>query len=183
MALSILLVAVAQATVVPRVTLEELVENSDLIVQAHCARSWAAWDENTRVIWTHAELLLTEGVKGPAGRSVVVSEPGGVVGEVGMTVEGVPHYRPGEEVVVFLYRAPNGLLRTRGLGQGKFTVVAGSATTERLVRTNSGGMALVSPPGAERSRGIKQEDLDRLKLDEFLGLVRSLASRQSRGGR
>jgi hypothetical protein len=155
-------------------SLEDLVDRSEFVLHARCLRSWSAWDEPKRVIWTHTELLLTEGLKGSVGARIVISEPGGVVGEVGMTVEGAPRYRSGEEVVVFLYRTPQGLLRTRGLSQGKFTV-----TGEERVRANASRMELASPSGGGRS-GTSLELVDGMRLPEFRNLVRGLALRSSR---
>jgi hypothetical protein len=158
-------------------SLEDLVERSEFVLHARCLRSWSAWDEQKRVIWTHTELLLAESLKGTAATTIVVSEPGGMVGDVGMTVEGAPRYRSGEEVVVFLYRTPQGLLRTRGLSQGKFTL-----TGEERVRANVSRRELVSPSGGG-PRGTLLEQVDGMGLPEFRNLVRSLALRLTREGR
>ena len=173
--LVLLLPVAVRATVVERLTLEELVDRSPIVTHARAVRTWAAWDPQTGAIWTHTELLVIEGLKGGAARSVIVSEPGGVVGEVGMAVEGVPRYRPGEEVVAFLYRTPLGLIRTRGLAQGKFTVVGDR------IRVNAHGAALIASGAA--SPGLRHEQLDRLPRDQFLGLVRGLLQRPAPGGR
>lgn len=175
---ALLAAGIGQATVVERVTLEELVERSTRIVQGRCVRTWAAWDSATRLIWTHSELQITDELKGSRTPAVVVSEPGGVLDGVGMAVEGVPHYRPGEEVVVFLYRTPLGQWRTRGLGQGKFTL-----TPDRRVKTTVSGAALVSPQGVARPRGLEQEQLDQMGVDEFLGRVRALVLQRPQGAR
>jgi hypothetical protein len=42
-----------------------------------------------------------------------------------MTVAGSVAYRPGDRVLVFLERMPNGYLRTTGWGQGKYTIDKG----------------------------------------------------------
>ncbi|MBI3665644.1 MAG: hypothetical protein HY236_05355 [Acidobacteria bacterium] len=163
-------------------SLEDLSDRSDLIVQARCVRTWAAWDAQKQIIWTHAELELQAGLKGAPSQRIVVSEPGGMVDGIGVLVEGVPHYQAGEEVVVFLYRTPGGLLRTRGLGQGKFTVFADRTTGALAVRNNAGRLGLVSPQGAE-PRGIQREELDGMGLEKFLGIVRGLVAARSEGVR
>ena len=121
------------ATVVVRLTLEELVERSEVVVHGRCLRTWAAWDAERRFIWTHNEIQVLDRWKGAAGAAVVVSELGGIVGDIGMAVDGVPQYQAGEEMVLFLSRTPNGYWRTRGLGQGKHEVQVDSRGGRRVL--------------------------------------------------
>jgi len=100
------------------------VGRSEAIVIGHVTRTWSAWDDQHRYIWTHAEIAVHEVAKGARGMNLVVSEPGGAVGGVGMRVAGAPTYTPGEQVMLFLERAPNGYLRSAGLGQGKLRISA-----------------------------------------------------------
>src|SRR5437867_10443567 len=116
----LLAAAPAGATMVERLSLEQLVERSERIVQGRCERTWSDWDAKHQSIWTHWEIQVTEPIKGGPVTKLVISEPGGIVGDVGMLVEGVPHYEPGEEIVLFLYKTPIGYWRSRGLGQGKY---------------------------------------------------------------
>jgi hypothetical protein len=93
---------------------------------------------------------------------VIVSEPGGVVDGVEMGIEGVSHPRTGEEVVLFLYRAPNGMWRMRGLGQGKLRVI------DDRVYPSLEGLSLIEPlkPVAGRAtdlRSMRGMPLVRLK--------------------
>jgi hypothetical protein len=169
----LLLAAAAPAAVVERATLETLTERSEVIAHARCVRTWSAWDDFTGVIWTHSELALYEGFKGRAGTVLRVSEPGGVVGGAGMAVEGVPRFEPGEEVVVFLYRTPLGLLRVRGAGQGKFTVLTNPSTNEKSVRTNVAGLTLVEA-ARPLGQGISPQGLNGLEFNRFRTLVRGL---------
>ena len=114
--------APAVATSVPGLTFEELTDRSQLIVAGRVTRSWSDWDSEHKIIWTHNELSVASSQKGVAGASVLVSEPGGVVGDRAMAIAGSVAYRPGDQVLVFLERMPNGYLRTTGWGQGKYLV-------------------------------------------------------------
>jgi len=117
--LPLLLCIVAQATTVPSVGLEDLVDQSETIVHGRVIRSWAAWDSAHKYIWTHHLIKVIDAVRGAGAAYVVASEPGGQVGGVGMMFAGVPVYQVGEETIVFLYRTPVGFLRATGYGQGK----------------------------------------------------------------
>ena len=62
---------------------------------------------------------------------------------MGQSIAGSVRYAPGEKVVVFLERVPNGYLRTTGWSQGKFTVDSsghvhggGALAGIELVQTN-----------------------------------------------
>ena len=110
------------ASTVPRLSLEEMVSRSELIVSGQVTRTWAAWDSRHQFIWTHSEVVVGDVTKGGRMEKVVVSEPGGVVDGVAMRIAGTPTYSPGEQVMLFLERMPNGLLRSAGWGQGKLLV-------------------------------------------------------------
>lgn len=117
---SLLLLSTAGATSVPSLSFEQLTDKSELVVTGQINRSWADWDAGHKYIWTHYELAVSSVLKGSPGATVVLSEPGGVVGLHGMSIAGTVVYNPGDQVLLFLERMPNGYLRTTGWGQGKY---------------------------------------------------------------
>jgi hypothetical protein len=120
--LAMLGVFACRATIVPRLSLEEMVARSETIVSGQVTRVWTAWDSPHRFIWTHTEILVSNVTKGNRSGKLVVSEPGGIVDGLGMQIAGTPGYAPGEQVMLFLERMPNGYLRTAGMGQGKLSL-------------------------------------------------------------
>ena len=169
----------AGATLVPPFSLEELVARSEVIVQGRCLRSWTDWDANHQFIWTHHEIEVSAPLKGTLARTVVVSEVGGRVGELQLLVEGMPTYRPSEELVLFLYRTPTGLWRARGLGQGKYTVRIDDSGTRR-VRADLHGAALLEPNGGP-ARVSALRRLEGTALEDFKSQIRDLVARQRKG--
>jgi hypothetical protein len=121
-ALSLLFALRLSATIIPSLTFEQMTDQSELVVQGQVTRSWSDWDSEHKYIWTHYEIAVAGTQKGRAAATVVVSEPGGAVGDKAMSIAGVVGYAPGEQVAVFLQRMPNEYLRTTGFGQGKFAV-------------------------------------------------------------
>ena len=111
-----------RATTLQRLSLEDAVAQAEWIVSGDVVRTWCGWDRGHRFIWTHTEIAVHDRWKGSTGATVTVSEPGGVVDGMGLSVPGMVRYAPGEQVVVFLYRTPIGLIRTVGLAQGKLLV-------------------------------------------------------------
>lgn len=120
--ITLLLVSKIGATSVPSLSFEDLTDRSELIVNGRIGRAWTDWDSQHKFIWTHYDLTVSGTQKGSPGVAIVLSEPGGEVGIQGMAVAGAVVYQPGERVLVFLERMPNGYLRTTGWSQGKFTV-------------------------------------------------------------
>ena len=169
----------ALATLTTRLSIEELAERSERIVQGRCIRTWSSWDAERQFIWTHSEILVSSALKGGRTAAVVVSEPGGAVDGVEMTVEGMPRYQPGEELVLFLYRTPVGLVRSRGLAQGRFQVASDPAGS-RIVRQNLQGAVVVDSSGAASFAGRRL--LDGMPLEAFLSTVRGILAGQG-GGR
>ena len=52
-----------RATLVPRMSLDEMVDLSACVVEAKVGRSWPAWDPAHQFIWTHYELEVRDWLK------------------------------------------------------------------------------------------------------------------------
>jgi hypothetical protein len=167
--------AALPAATAPHMPLETLVERSPRIVHGSVGRSWTAWDAERRFIWTHYEVHVSEALRGPSTR-LVLSEPGGTVDGMTMHVPGAPRYGVGEEVVVFAYPTGIGLWRTRGLGQGKYSV--SRRTGLPLVRAQGSGALPLVERGAARLRSVAAPAP--ASLDSLLDRVRGLLAEEAR---
>ncbi|HXJ43883.1 MAG TPA: hypothetical protein VNH18_31650 [Bryobacteraceae bacterium] len=116
------LAPLAQATTLQRLSFEELTDTSDAIVTGEVTRTWTAWDAGHHYIWTHYEVAVSSAQKGAPAKSVELAEPGGVAEGLGMSITGSVVYKVGDSVLVFLQKMPNGMSRTTGWSQGKYTV-------------------------------------------------------------
>jgi hypothetical protein len=172
--------AIATATMVPRLDLQQMVQSSESIVQARIVRHWSAWDPSHRFIWTHYEMEVQDRLKGGAA-TTVISEPGGLVDGTAMKVEGVPEHRDGEEEeVVFLHRTPVGYWRCYGLVQGKFTVDQTRSRPKR-VRANLTAVERVQPArgrGPRARTSTKLDDLNGITLADLKARIRREAALQ-----
>lgn len=174
-----MLVPPALATLVPQLTVEEMAAEAQFVVHGKVARKWSAWDVGGQMIWTHYQLQLDEALKGAPGSSLVVSEPGGVVGEQGISIAGTPEYDVGDEVVLLVWRTPIGYLRTSGWGQGKFHVSAAKGSSAKTVHASRRlpGVELFSRQAADSRRQTTFPDsLDGLSLEEFKGRLKVMLS-------
>lgn len=99
--------SLALATVVLSLSFEELTARAPLVVHATVHASNTDWDQEHAKIWTWTELVVKDTLKGERVSTVLVKQPGGMVGEVGQHVSGAATFAPGEEVVLFLEPAPD----------------------------------------------------------------------------
>jgi hypothetical protein len=172
------ILAAAYAAVVPRITAEELVAQSERIVHGQVVWSWVGWDSEHKYIWTHYEVAVAETLRGPHAATITVNEPGGSLDGVNMQTSGTLPFTVGEDAVLFLYRTPIGYWRTVGGPQGKYTVSA-----QGRVRTDSQGMAYAEPTGGARP-GASLAAFEGIPASDFLARVRRLvAAHPYRGGR
>ena len=64
------------------VTLDALVASSDMVVYGRVVGGQSFWDAATRTIWTTTQIAVFDVAKGRSGATVLVTEPGGVVGDI-----------------------------------------------------------------------------------------------------
>ena len=112
---------------------------------------------------------------GEVGRTVRITEPGGILGNVGHWIPGVPQFAADREAVVFLYGAPGNRLRVLGLGQGVYNVFRDPTTGDLLARPSLETREIVYEQGRSLARA-PGEILNTRKLGEFLFLIRRRAS-------
>ena len=160
-----------------------MIDDSEIVVHGQVWRTWTAWDNERQFIWTHYEILVADTLKGSTDGKVVISEPGGTVGELSMSIVGSPRFQVGEEVILLAYRTPIGYLRTCGWGQGTFSVQAGGTGSVKTVHTNRLGVELVEPlsEGGRATRVSRSQGkaLDGLALSEFKSRLRALIQARS----
>jgi hypothetical protein len=123
----LLAVSGSWATTQVRLTDDELIERSSLIVIGQCAEVRSVW--MGRRLVTLATIAVHEVLKGEPHTQITVVIPGGIDTQrkvpVAAAVAGAPQISPAEEMVLFLTRTkgePDGYAVT-GLAQGKFSVV------------------------------------------------------------
>jgi hypothetical protein len=170
----------AGATSVSSLSFEELTDRSEVIVTGKIDRAWADWDAEHKYIWTHYELGVSTALKGTPGDTVVLSEPGGLVGIQG--IAGSVDYQPGEAVLVFLQRMPNGYLRTTGWSQGKYTVDKAGRLHAWVL---PGGLQTVDTRSGNPATALRS--LDGIRITDLRGLVllrtQALETQSQRGTR
>ena len=118
------------ASLVRALALDELVEAADQVVVADVLSVQSAWDESHRVIHTTVEMEIRENWKGasPESGHMSIRQLGGTVGEIEMTVHGMPKFRVGERSLLFLRHS-----QVVGMSQGKRNLRKDDASHRWLV--------------------------------------------------
>ncbi len=160
----------AQASLTRAMDLSELTASADHVVVADVARVSSQWDDDHRNIVTTVEIKVQESWKGtpPADGKLVVRQPGGTVGDIEMTVVGLPRFSVGEHALLFLQHAS-----LVGMGQGKRPLRWDASEKRWMVgNAETGGAVHLDRQGrfrAETSSAAEPLDSLRAKVRALLG--------------
>src|SRR6185312_12678830 len=117
--------SLASATTVQKFSVRELAQKSDAIVMAKVEDQSSRQDPGNKEIYTYITISVTEAIKGAKGeKSITFRQLGGSVGNLISAVPGMPSFKNGEEVVLFLSPKDRaGYAWVMGLQQGKYSIV------------------------------------------------------------
>jgi len=119
----------ALATTVTKLSLEQLVQRADLIVQGQVQSVHSQWDEQRRLVFTYVSIRVDEPLKGERLQSVLIRQIGGSVGTIEMSVAGAPQFKSGQKALVFLKRQDATTFQVVGMNQGLYRIVEDSAVS------------------------------------------------------
>ncbi len=109
------------ATTVEKMELPRLVSASDNIVQGRVESVEARYEN--RLLYTYISVVVDEPIKGERRRTVLVRQLGGRLGAKTMWIAGMPQFKTGDQVIVFLKNRQDGTYDIIGLNQGKYDIV------------------------------------------------------------
>src|ERR1700728_307899 len=140
---SLLLCNAAAPTALTHMSVARLTQSSRLIVRGRCVENRSAWEAGE--IWTFTALEPSETWKGSAQSRVNVRLLGGRVGNLTSYVSGVPRFRIGEEVVLFLVPTPRGDFSVVSWVQGTFRIHQDPRTSVEAVTQDSASFDIFDP--------------------------------------
>jgi len=169
----------AGATTVQQFTLSDLAKKSDSIVLARVEDQASRMEEGTKEIYTYITLRVFESVKGGKSQAarkgasdegtITIRQLGGTVDNLISIVPGMPSFRDGEEVVLFLTPKDRaGYPWVVGLQQGKYTVTT-EANGMKHVRNDVDGLRVLSPDGSMREAKVSSQQ----PLNAFLDGIKT----------
>jgi hypothetical protein len=123
--------ATTQATTLARMSVEQMSRAASEVVRARCVGNSAAWDGGE--IWTFTTFDVEETWRGTAQGRITVRLLGGRTEKYTSYVPGVPRFRAGEDVVLFLQQTSRGDFSVVSWEQGTFRIGRDLATGEERV--------------------------------------------------
>jgi hypothetical protein len=124
------LAAPAVATTVARLSLAQLVQRADIIVEGQVQSVDYRWDKARRLVFTYISIRVDDPLKGERRQSVLIRQIGGNVGTIQMFVAGLPQFKSGERALVFLKRQDATTFQVVGMSQGFYRIVQDSAASD-----------------------------------------------------
>jgi hypothetical protein len=164
--------ALTGATTLARLRFEELAQTSTAIARLRCVGSEVHWDRGEIVTDTHFEVL--EQNKGLLSGFITVRTIGGAVRGLHSRVDGMPVFRAGEEVYLFLWARPGEPYQVLGWSQGAFRITRDPEDGIERVTQDSARLPLFDP----RTRQFRHGGIRNLPMAVFqLKLRKALEQR------
>jgi hypothetical protein len=115
-----------------------LSKGADVILTGKVAKQKSSWNKNKTRIYTEATLQVDEYLKGSSSRnSVIVTYPGGEVGDVGELYTHMPRFTNNEDVLVFLKKDEKGADYKVFKGEnGKINIINNPQNGEKVTSSN-----------------------------------------------
>jgi len=160
----------AMATTLARLSIAQMSQVSPVIVRAHCLSNSTRWDEGD--IWTFSTFAVEEVWKGSANAQITVRLLGGTSGNLTSTVAGIPRFRSGETVVLFLERTSHGDLSIVSWQQGTFRVRRNTRSAQENVTQDTASF----PTFDSVTRTFEAVGIHDLAVDDLRQQVRAAIS-------
>lgn len=123
------------------------------------------WNDTRTKIFTDVAVRVSESIKGDAEDRITLTQLGGEIDSLKVSVPGGPLFVAGEEALLFIWRDDRGGAQVTGLGQGKFDITIDRATGRRVTQRRIPGLEigevrlLKSVPRNAPARGVALDDL------------------------
>ncbi|MGD9201745.1 MAG: hypothetical protein PVI26_09295 [Chitinispirillia bacterium] len=156
----------AGSTSIFELSLQELSLSAEKIVQARVTAVVSKWNKDSSAIFTYIRMNIVDDlIGGDKDNEIIIRQPGGIVGNTSLFVEGISNYIIGEEDVLFLLKdkIDKGTFRTLGMYQGKYKIFIDNKNVKRVKQDNSNTARFYR----RRGRGSYLETGNNKTLDDF----------------
>jgi len=174
--------ATTSATTLARMSVEQMSQVAPEIVRARCLGNSTSWDAGE--IWTFTSFEIEEIWRGPATGNAARSQItirllGGRAGNLTSTVSGIPRFRSGEEVVLFLEPTRRGDFSIVSWEQGTFRVHHDPSTGLESATQDTASFATFDPVSRRfEATGISNVPIDVLRVRVSAALRNAPARKQ-----
>ena len=155
----------AHATQVIPMDTRELVHSSSDIVVATVQQVRSYWNAAHTRIQTDVTVHVGEALKGAGASNVTITQMGGEVDGLRLSIAGTPAFKPGEDALLFLWKDAKGRRLVNGLAQGKFDIERDPVSGEAFVRRSLDGLTLLR--GKTGAHVTAEAQPSRTRLSDF----------------
>jgi hypothetical protein len=128
----------SHATILKKLTMDEMVSQSSAVVHGRIVASRVEWNGSHSAIVTVYTVQANRYLLGSLGSSFELVEPGGIIGNLVMSVTGAPHFALNEEVILFVWTDKvHGKHQAIGFEQGVYRLRQRRDLTEFLSKVNA----------------------------------------------
>jgi len=150
-------------TTVQKMDLPELVSTADSIVQGRVDAIEARYEN--KMVYSYVSVTVDDPIKGGRRRTVLLRHMGGQVGAKLVWVAGMPQFKQGDQVIVFLRDRRDGTFDVLGLNQGKYDIVGNNAVS------HLSGISVMDP---KTGRMSEAGFMDKAPVESFKAKIREL---------
>lgn len=150
-------------TTVEKMELPQLVSAADNIIQGRVEAIEARYESNR--IYTYISIIVDDPLKGDRRRAVLVRQLGGTIGAKRTWIPGMPQFKSGSQVIVFLRDRHDGTFDIAGLNQGKYDI------DDNFAVANVSGITVLDPKTGVMSDG---GFVNKAPLEAFKAKIREL---------
>ena len=169
----------AYATMVRKLNDEAMVNQAGTIVTGTVTSVKSEWNEDRTKIFTYITITPNNFLKAnDMPQQIIIKQPGGEVGEIGMLVEGISVYEQGDEVLLFLKKGRKGFYRTIGLSQGTFSIQTDPVTQRRILFKKKAKITRTSS-GTTTKKIFAVKSEKQLYLDDLETKIRDILHRRN----
>ena len=166
-----------RATTLARLSLDQLAAGSDAIARVRCETTAARWENGG--ISTVTTVRVVETLKGNLPPEITIRLPGGRVGHLTASVDGVPRFRPGDDAFLFLQPARAGGFTVAGWVEGTFRISRDPRTLAETVTQDSGAFAVFDAA----TRAFRASGVRRMAVEEFRARLAAAIARSQEKSR
>jgi len=168
---------IAHATTLMHMSIAKMSQTAPLIVRARCMGNATSWDAGN--IWTFTSFSVEETWRGTAPQEIIVRLLGGSVGSITSNVSGIPHFRLGEEVILFLEPTPRGDFSVVSWQQGTFRIHRDRVAGRETVTQDTASFATIDPATHQfQTAGVRNLPLDALRAQVDAALLNASPGRK-----
>ncbi len=171
-----LFASTGHATLIRILSFDDLTLASDLVIDGTVLKSEPHWTPDHQGVYTDIDVLVADPVVGQAtvGRVLTIRQAGGELDGMAFTFVGMPVFKPGERVLLFLQEI-QGLRIVVGLKQGKLPITRDPKTGALTARRDLSDLAVVSEDGSFKEGAAQAEALHPVDLNTLKDQIRAAA--------